>query len=62
MEYRDHYEEEVSVDVTDRKILNSLLKIGDVNLREKAEEVGVSKSTVHNRLKKIKNEDFLRGF
>lgn len=50
------------LDDTDRRILNALLKTGDVNLREIAEDVGVSKSTVHNRLRRMKDIDFLQGF
>ena len=50
------------LDETDRKILKSLLKIGDVKLREISDEIGVSKSTVHNRLKRMRDINFLKGF
>lgn len=45
----------------DRKILLSIFDIRETNLSVISKKVGVSKSTVHNRLKKMKNNNFIKG-
>lgn len=49
------------LDQVDRKIINVILETGEFNLREIGNKVGVSKSTVHNRLKRMKESDFIKG-
>lgn len=45
----------------DRKILLSIFDTRETNLSVISKKVGVSKSTVHNRLKKMKSSNFLKG-
>jgi DNA-binding Lrp family transcriptional regulator len=45
----------------DRKILLSIFDTRETNLSVISKKVGVSKSTVHNRLKKMKSNNFIRG-
>ncbi|MEM0134869.1 MAG: Lrp/AsnC family transcriptional regulator [Thermoplasmatales archaeon] len=45
----------------DRKILLSMFDTRETNLSVISKKVGVSKSTVHNRLKKMKSSNFLKG-
>jgi Lrp/AsnC family leucine-responsive transcriptional regulator len=45
----------------DRKILLSIFDSRETSLSVISKKVGVSKSTVHNRLKKMKNSNFLKG-
>jgi Lrp/AsnC family leucine-responsive transcriptional regulator len=50
------------IDETDQHILRYMLKNGEFNLENIAQKVGVSKSTVHNRIKKLKDIGLLKGF
>jgi DNA-binding Lrp family transcriptional regulator len=45
----------------DKKILLSIFDTRETNLSVISKKVGVSKSTVHNRLKKMKSSRFLKG-
>lgn len=45
----------------DKKILLSIFDTRETNLSVISKKVGVSKSTVHNRLKKMKSSNFLKG-
>ncbi|HEU12701.1 MAG: Lrp/AsnC family transcriptional regulator [Thermoplasmata archaeon] len=45
----------------DKKILNAMIDLKDTNLNLISRNVGLSKSTVHNRIKKLKNSGFLKG-
>ncbi len=45
----------------DRKILLSIFDVRETNLSVISKKVGVSKSTVHNRLKKMKSNNFIKG-
>jgi DNA-binding Lrp family transcriptional regulator len=45
----------------DKKILLSIFETRETNLSVISKKVGVSKSTVHNRLKKMKSSNFLKG-
>lgn len=45
----------------DRKILANIFELRDTNLSKISKRVGVSKSTVHNRLKKMKSMGYLKG-
>lgn len=45
----------------DRKILLSIFESRETNLSIISKRVGVSKSTVHNRLKKMKDSNLLKG-
>jgi DNA-binding Lrp family transcriptional regulator len=45
----------------DKKILLSIFDSRETSLSVISKKVGVSKSTVHNRLKKMKNSNFLKG-
>lgn len=45
----------------DRKILLAIFDSRETNLSIISKKVGVSKSTVHNRLKKMKQNNFLKG-
>ncbi|GGM70582.1 ArsR family transcriptional regulator [Thermogymnomonas acidicola] len=49
------------IDETDKKILEAMFDIKDTNLQSLADRVGISKSTVHNRLKKMRDANFLQG-
>lgn len=49
------------IDQVDRKIINVILETGEFNLREIGNKVGISKSTVHNRLKRLKEIGFIKG-
>ena len=53
---------EEHLDATDKRILEYTMKNGYTNLGEIATELGVSKSTVHNRIKRMREIDLLRGF
>ena len=61
MAKHEHTEPFVMDDV-DRKILEVILRRADLNLKDIAESIGISKSTVHNRLKKMRDADYLKGF
>lgn len=50
------------LDEVDRKVLKVILNKADLNLKDVAESIGVSKSTVHNRLKRMRDADYLKGF
>lgn len=45
----------------DKRILLSIFDTRETNLSVISKRVGVSKSTVHNRLKKMKSSNFLKG-
>lgn len=45
----------------DKRILSSIFELRDTNLSKISVKVAVSKSTVHNRLKKMKSSGYLRG-
>lgn len=45
----------------DRKILNAMFDLRDTNLNLISKKVGLSKSTVHNRIKKLRTSGFLMG-
>jgi len=49
------------MDALDKKILYTMLKDGEFNLKEIAQKAGVSKSTVHNRIKKLRETGVLKG-
>lgn len=50
------------LDDVDRKILEVILGKADLNLKDIADSIGVSKSTVHNRLRRMRDENYLKGF
>nr|MDO8115735.1 Lrp/AsnC family transcriptional regulator [Candidatus Sigynarchaeota archaeon] len=50
------------MDDLDRKILGELQKDARVPFRQIADKHGVSIGTVHNRLKKLKDEGILKGY
>ncbi len=50
------------VDDLDRKILSELQKDARVPFRQIADKHGVSIGTVHNRLKKLKDDGILKGY
>ncbi|PSN86660.1 hypothetical protein B9Q02_01485 [Candidatus Marsarchaeota G1 archaeon BE_D] len=52
---------EVELDDVDRRIIQAMLKEGEFNLEKIARRVEVSKSTVHNRIKKLKASGVLKG-
>lgn len=54
--------EQFMLDEVDRKILDVILKKADLNLKDIADSIGVSKSTVHNRIRRMKDEKYLKGF
>lgn len=54
--------EPFTLDEVDRKILEVILKKADLNLKDIADSIGVSKSTVHNRLRRMRDENYLKGF
>jgi DNA-binding Lrp family transcriptional regulator len=45
----------------DKKILLTIFDLRETNLSVISKKVGVSKSTVHNRLKKMRSSNFLKG-
>lgn len=50
------------LDDVDKKILEVILRKADLNLKDIADSIGVSKSTVHNRLRRMRDENYLKGF
>lgn len=52
---------ELSLNTLDREILSAIFEIKDMNLSVISKRVGVSKSTVHNRLKKLKSANYING-
>ncbi len=51
-----------ALDDVDRRILKEIIREGGVNLSDIASAIGVSKSTVHNRLKRMRDNNYLMGF
>lgn len=51
-----------AMDDVDKKIIEVILGKADLNLKDVAESIGVSKSTVHNRLRRMRDADYLKGF
>lgn len=49
------------IDEVDKKILRFMLHNGKLNLKDIADNVGVSKSTVHNRLKRLEKMGIIKG-
>ncbi|MFP3317898.1 MAG: Lrp/AsnC family transcriptional regulator [Thermoplasmata archaeon] len=45
----------------DKKILNAMFDLKDTNLNLISKKVGLSKSTVHNRIKRLKMSNFFTG-
>jgi Lrp/AsnC family leucine-responsive transcriptional regulator len=52
---------EVPFNSLDKKILSTIFDLKDMNLSTVSKKVGVSKSTVHNRLKKLKSGEYING-
>src|SRR5690554_6439383 len=53
---------EVQLDRIDRAILLSLAKDGRLSMSELAEKVGLSKTPVQARLKRLERDGFIRGY
>ncbi|PSN90908.1 hypothetical protein B9Q03_05640 [Candidatus Marsarchaeota G2 archaeon OSP_D] len=51
----------LKIDSVDRKILRSMLHNGKFNLKDIAQSVGVSKSTVHNRIKRLQRMGVIKS-
>ena len=51
-----------SIDETDKKILNILQKNDKVSYRELADELELAASTIHNRVKKMIEEEIIKKF
>lgn len=51
----------MKLDEVDRDILKLLLYSDEANLKTIADKLKVSKSTVHNRIKRLRDEKFLNG-
>jgi DNA-binding Lrp family transcriptional regulator len=51
----------VDIDATDDKILHSLLRDGDLNLKEIAKECGIGYVTVFKRIKRLKELGVITG-
>jgi DNA-binding Lrp family transcriptional regulator len=51
----------IKLDETDKEILKLLLYSDEANLKNIADKLRVSKSTVHNRIKRLRDEKFLNG-
>ncbi|MEM3199090.1 MAG: Lrp/AsnC family transcriptional regulator, partial [Thermoplasmata archaeon] len=45
----------------DKKILNAMFELKETNLNTISKNVNLSKSTVHNRIKRLKTSGFLTG-
>jgi len=52
---------EVLLNSMDKKILRAIFDSKDTNLSVISKKVGLSKSTVHNRLKKMRNSGYING-
>ncbi|MFX1321279.1 MAG: Lrp/AsnC family transcriptional regulator [Promethearchaeota archaeon] len=52
----------VSIDETDKKILNILQKNDKVSYRELADKLELAASTIHNRVKKMIEEEIIKKF
>ncbi|MFX0072333.1 MAG: Lrp/AsnC family transcriptional regulator [Candidatus Hermodarchaeota archaeon] len=52
----------VSIDETDRKILNILQKNDKISYRELADKLELAASTIHNRVKKMIEEEIIKKF
>ncbi len=55
-------EEFRELDSVDMKILAALVRNGDLSLKHISDKARVSKSTVHNRLNKLRKSGVLKGF
>lgn len=58
----DTDEMNVSLDSYDRRILDELARDGRVNVAELARRIGLSKSPVQARLKKLEDSGIIRGY
>lgn len=52
---------EMPLNSLDKRILSTIFDTKDMNLSMISKKVGVSKSTVHNRLKKLKGARYING-
>ena len=50
------------IDELDKKILNALNKNIRMSFRQVAKKIGISPSTLHNRVKSLENSGVLKGY